>query len=78
MGDSDDDNNRGRVWEELRSQRDLLVEMKTMLSILTAQKDDHETRLRKLEERRFPLQTVAVIASTLAMMTGLAALLLKL
>lgn len=44
------------VWGELRAQRDLLIEMKTKLELVP----DHEIRIRKLEERRFPLQVVAV------------------
>ena len=51
------------VWAELRSQRDLLIEMRTMLTSLTDAKNDHETRLRRLEERKFPLPTLAVLTS---------------
>ncbi|MFF5973751.1 hypothetical protein ACFY7C_19700 [Streptomyces sp. NPDC012769] len=45
------------VWQELRSQRDLLIEMKVKLDSIP----DHELRLRKLEERKFPLPTIATI-----------------
>jgi hypothetical protein len=45
------------VWAELRAQRDLLIEMKTRFE----QVQDHELRLRRLEERKFPLPTVAVL-----------------
>lgn len=58
---STDDPNGRDVWAELRSQRDILIRMETMLSSLTDTKNDHETRLRKLEERKFPLPTVAVL-----------------
>lgn len=56
------------VWQELRAQRDLLIEMKTKLDAVP----DHENRIRKLEERKFPLPTVAVlIALTSLMLTVL-------
>lgn len=45
------------VWAELRAQRDLLIEMKTRFE----QVQDHEHRLRRLEERKFPLPTIAVL-----------------
>jgi hypothetical protein len=47
------------VWAELRAQRDLLIEMKTRFE----QVQDHELRLRRLEERKFPLPTVAVLVA---------------
>lgn len=47
------------VWGELRAQRDLLIEMKTKLDAIP----DHELRIRKLEERKFPLPTIAVLVS---------------
>lgn len=47
------------VWAELRAQRDLLIEMRTKLDSVA----DHELRIRKLEERKFPLPTIAVLVS---------------
>lgn len=60
---SAEDSNDRDVWAELRSQRDILIEMKTLLKSVTETKLDHEARLRKLEERKFPLPTVAVLIS---------------
>ncbi|WP_432112876.1 hypothetical protein [Streptomyces sp. S1] len=50
------------IWSELRAQRDLLIEMKTKLDAVP----DHENRIRKLEERRFPLQVMAIVISLVA------------
>lgn len=64
-----DDENTGSpgVWQEFRAQRDILVEMRTLLKEVIRAKDDHEARIRKLEERKFPLPTVAVLISTLSL-----------
>lgn len=55
------------VWAELRGQRDILIRMETMLTSLTDTKNDHENRLRKLEERKFPLPTISVITAIIAL-----------
>lgn len=51
------------IWAELRAQRDLLIEMKTKLDAVP----DHENRIRKLEERKFPLPTIAVLIAGLSL-----------
>lgn len=51
------------IWAELRAQRDLLIEMKAKLDAVP----DHENRIRKLEERKFPLPTIAVLVATLSL-----------
>ena len=69
------------IWSELRSQRDLLIEMKVKLEAVPDHEmrireleevrdliPDHELRLRRMEERRFPLQTVAVLIAVLSVM----------
>lgn len=54
--------NEGRdVWAELRSQRDILIRMETLLTSVVDDKNDHENRIRNLEARKFPLPTVAVL-----------------
>lgn len=58
------DDNVPSVWSELRAQRDLLIEMKTKLEKV----EDHELRLRRLEERKFPLPTIAVLISFCALL----------
>lgn len=55
------------IWSELRAQRDLLVEMKTKLEAVP----DHENRLRKLEERRFPLQTISILIATAGLLLSM-------
>jgi hypothetical protein len=69
------------IWQELRSQRDLLIEMKVKLEAVPDHElrireleevrdliPDHELRLRRMEERRFPLQTVAVLVAVLSVL----------
>ena len=62
--------------------------METQLAVLTVKVDqliemsrtrgeDHEKRLRALEERRFPLQTVAVLISTAALLAAVVGILLS-
>lgn len=53
---------QGSIWRELRSQRDILIELRTLVSSVP----DHENRLRKLEERRFPLATLSVLIAAIA------------
>lgn len=56
---------RTSIWGELRAQRDIMIGMKTTLELhlrgYVERSNDHETRLRALEERRFPLATIAVV-----------------
>ena len=69
------------IWSELRSQRDLLIEMKVKLEAVPDHEarireleevrdliPDHELRLRRMEERRFPLATVSVLVALAAVM----------
>ena len=51
------------IWAELRIQRDILIEVRTLNRENITAKDDHESRIRKLEERKFPLPTLAVLLS---------------
>lgn len=44
----------------------LRVKMDQLIEMNQVRGEDHEQRLRKLEERRFPLQTVAVLISLTA------------
>lgn len=42
-----------------------------LLELNKTRGEDHEQRLRKLEERRFPLQTMAVLISAAALIFAL-------
>ncbi len=46
-----------------------LTRIETNLKNMAQGRDDHEQRLRKLEERKFPLPTVAVLISLAALVT---------
>lgn len=61
-----EDDTRG-IWAELRVQRDILVEMRTLVKEYVKAADDHETRIRKLEERKFPLPAVGVLIALASM-----------
>lgn len=58
-----------RLWEEFRAQHSVLIEVRTMLKETIKNNDDHELRIRKLEERKFPLPTVAVLISVVSVIT---------
>lgn len=45
------------------TQRDILIELRTLLKEFATKGEDHETRIRRLEERKFPLPTVAVLVA---------------
>ena len=46
-----------------------LTRIETNIKAMSQGRDDHEQRLRKLEERKFPLPTVAVLISLAALVT---------
>lgn len=60
------------VARELREQRDILIRLDEKMTPLVNELSDHEDRIRKLEERRFPLQTVSVILALVACMVAAA------
>jgi hypothetical protein len=55
----------------------LRVKMDQLIELNKTRGEDHESRIRKLEERRFPLQTMAVLISMVALLATLAGILLK-
>ncbi len=73
-----DEQEEARIYEEMRSQRDLLVEMKTMMSVFLTFKTDIETRVRRLEERRFPLPQIAAVTGGVAVIVAIIGVMLKL
>lgn len=55
----------------------LRVKMDQLIELNKTRGEDHETRIRKLEERRFPLQTMAVLISAAAFIAAVVGMLLK-
>lgn len=55
----------------------LRVKMDQLIELNKTRGEDHETRIRKLEERRFPLQVMAVLISTVALIATVVGMLLK-
>jgi hypothetical protein len=75
----DDDGHTGGSPPSTETQLAVIrIQLSQLIELNKTRGEDHETRLRKLEERRFPLQTVAVLMSTFAVLATVAALLLKL
>lgn len=54
----------------------LRVRMDQLIELNKTRGEDHETRIRKLEERRFPLQTMAVLISSVALIATVVGMLL--
>ncbi len=54
----------------------LRVRMDQLIELNKTRGEDHETRIRKLEERRFPLQTMAVLISSAAFIAAVVGMLL--
>ena len=55
----------------------LRVKMDQLIEMNRARGEDHEFRIRKLEERRFPLQVVAVLVSVAALLAAVLGVIMK-
>lgn len=55
----------------------LRVKMDQLIELNKTRGEDHETRIRALEDRRFPLQTTAVLISSVAFIATVVGMLLK-
>lgn len=68
----------GRVAATTETQLAVLrVKIDQLIELNRARGEDHEIRIRKLEERRFPLQTVAVLVSLAALLAAVLGVVLK-
>jgi hypothetical protein len=70
---SDDEESRLTVDAQLAVLR---VKMDQLIRLNETRGEDHETRIRKLEERRFPLQVMAVLISAAALIAAVVGILL--
>lgn len=61
------DDNDSSIWHELRGQRDILVELRTLMTGQTEFKTETKNRLDRLEERRFPWPVMAGIMSVISL-----------
>src|ERR1044072_1410759 len=52
------------------------LQMEQLIELNKTRGEDHESRLRKLEERRFPLQVMAVLISAVALIAAVTGTLL--
>lgn len=65
------------IWPEIRRISEHLVAINTKLDTILPKIDDHESRLRKLEERRFPLASVSVLVAILSMIVTVSGIYLQ-
>lgn len=70
---SDDEESRLTVDAQLAVLR---VKMDQLIRLNETRGEDHEARIRKLEERRFPLQVMAVLISAAALLAAVVGILL--
>lgn len=70
---TDDRSATSRVWAEIRRVSESLIEVKDTLDDIEPDVKDHEQRLRKLEERRFPLQVIAAYVAVFGLLATLVA-----
>jgi hypothetical protein len=54
----------------------LALKIDQLIELNKTRGEDHETRIRKLEERRFPLQVMAVLISAAAFIAAVVGILL--
>ena len=55
----------------------LRVKMDQLIELNKSRGEDHESRIRKLEERKFPLPTIAVLVSVLAVISNVVMYVIK-
>lgn len=73
----DDTGSHVGFWPEIRRISEQLVAINTKLDQILSQVGDHESRLRKLEERRFPLASVSVVTAIISMVVAIASIYLN-
>lgn len=54
------------IWPEIRRICEQLILINSKLDNIAPKIDDHESRLRKLEERRFPYSSLAALGAVLS------------
>lgn len=76
MSDSGSADNSGKPTMETQMAV-LQVKMDQLIELNKTRGEDHEKRIRALEERRFPLQVAAALISCVALVATLVGMLLK-
>lgn len=71
MSTDDDQGEARHLWTEIRRISETLVSINTKLDGIVPELQDHEQRLRKLEERRFPLASVSALVAVLSLVVAL-------
>jgi hypothetical protein len=65
------------IWPEIRRISEQLVAINTKLDSMISKIDDHESRLRRLEERRFPYSSIAALTAVVSMAVAIVGLYLN-
>lgn len=68
------DDTGSNLWPEIRRMSENLVMINTKLDEIPSRLTDHELRIRRLEERRFPLQSIGAIIAVLSLVVAIAAI----
>jgi hypothetical protein len=63
-----------KMWREIRRISDSTIDLKSRVGDLEESDKDHELRLRTSEERRFPLQEVAIWTAILSVVVAVVAI----
>jgi hypothetical protein len=61
------DDSDANIWAELRGQRDILVELRTLMSGQVEFRSETKARLDRLEERRFPWPVMSGIVALISL-----------
>lgn len=67
---TDEDSVPHGIWQEIRRISEQLVLINSKLDNIAPKIEDHESRLRKLEERRFPYSSLAAIGAVVSMVVA--------
>lgn len=75
---SEDDGHSGGGPPSTETQLAVIrIQLSQLIELNKTRGEDHETRIRKLEERRFPLQVVAALMSAAAVLVAVLTLTLN-
>jgi hypothetical protein len=75
--DDDTGSHNVEIWREIRRISESLVAIHAKLDNALPKVEDHESRLRKLEERRFPFSSIAALTAVVSMVVAIVGLYLN-
>jgi hypothetical protein len=75
--DDDAGSHNVEIWREIRRISESLIAIHTKIDTVLPKIEDHESRLRKLEERRFPYSSIAAITAVVSVVVAILGVYLK-